>query len=164
DRFGVAFRAGTPPPYERAAAAALRARMLAVSGDLEAARATVAEIADEPWLVSGVATARLQLAEGEPAAAVETLAATLEEHAREAHTVTGIEGAILHAVACDEAGDPAATRVLERALEIAEATGLLWPFVEAGRRMEGLLKRQIRHGTAHRAVVGELLDAFADRA
>src|SRR3954451_19657112 len=30
--------------------------------------------------------------------------------------------------------------------------------------MEGLLKRQIRHGTAHRAVVGELLDAFADRA
>jgi len=75
-----------------------------------------------------------------------------------------VEGAILHAVACDESGDPAVTRVLERALEVAEATGLLWPFVEAGRRMEGLLKRQVRHGTAHRAVVGELLDAFADRA
>jgi len=27
-----------------------------------------------------------------------------------------------------------------------------------------VLKRQVRHGTAHRAVVGELLDAFADRA
>jgi LuxR family maltose regulon positive regulatory protein len=71
---------------------------------------------------------------------------------------------VLHAVACDEAGDPAAARVLERALEVAETTGLLWPFVEAGRRMDGLLRRQIRHGTAHRAVVGELLDAFADRA
>jgi LuxR family maltose regulon positive regulatory protein len=164
DRFGVAFRAGMPPPYERAAAAAMRARMLAAAGDLEAARATVAEIADEPWLVSRVATARLLLAEGEPAAAAELLAAAMEEHAREAHTVTGVEGAILHAVACDESGDPAVTRVLERALEVAEATGLLWPFVEAGRRMEGLLKRQVRHGTAHRAVVGELLDAFADRA
>jgi LuxR family maltose regulon positive regulatory protein len=29
--------------------------------------------------------------------------------------------------------------------------------------MEELLKRQIRAGTAHRAIVGELLDAFADR-
>jgi LuxR family maltose regulon positive regulatory protein len=164
DRFEVAFRAGKPPPYERAAAAALRARMLAAAGDLEAARATVAEIADEPWLVSRVATARLLLAEGEPAAAAEMLAAAMEEHPSEAHTVTGVEGAILHAVACDESGDPAVTRVLERALEVAETTGLLWPFVEAGRRMEGLLKRQIRHGTAHRAVVGELLDAFADRA
>ena len=30
--------------------------------------------------------------------------------------------------------------------------------------MEALLRRQIRAGTAHRAVVGDLLDAFADRA
>ncbi len=164
DRFDVAFRTGTSPPYERAAAAAMRARMLASAGDLERARAAVAEEADQPWLVIEVAKARLQLAGGEPAVAVETLAVAAEAHAVEASTVTGVECAVLHAVACDEAGDPAAARVLERALEIAEATGLLWPFVESGRRMEGLLKRQIRHGTAHRAVVGELLDAFADRA
>jgi LuxR family maltose regulon positive regulatory protein len=30
--------------------------------------------------------------------------------------------------------------------------------------MEALLRRQIRSGTSHRAVVGELLDTFADRA
>src|SRR3954462_13560056 len=87
-----------------------------------------------------------------------------EAHERELHTITGMELAVLHAVACDEAGDPAATRVLERALQVAETTGLLWAFVEAGRRMEGLLKRQIRQGAAHRAVVGELLDVCADRA
>jgi LuxR family transcriptional regulator, maltose regulon positive regulatory protein len=142
----------------------MRARLLASAGDLEGARETIAEVADAPWLVIEVAKARLQLADGEPAAASERLAAAAETHAHEAQTVTGMELAVLHAVACDEAGDPAATRALERALEVAEATGLLWPFVEAGRRMEGLLKRQIRHGTAHRAVVGELLDAFADRA
>src|SRR3954470_10541160 len=164
DRYEVAFRAGTPPPYERAAAIALRARLLATAGDLDGARAMVAELATEPWLVADVAAARMLLADGEPAAAAERLAAAAEAHERELHTITGMELAVLHAVACDEAGDPAATRVLERALQVAETTGLLWPFVEAGRRMEGLLKRQIRHGTAHRAVVGELLDAFADRA
>jgi LuxR family maltose regulon positive regulatory protein len=164
DRYGVAFRTGTPPPYERAAAIALRARLLAAAGDLEGARVLVAGIAGEPWLVADVAAARILLADGEPAAAAERLAAAAEAHEREQHTVTGMELAVLHAVACDEAGDPAATRVLERALEVAETTGLLWPFIEAGRHMEGLLKRQIRHGTAHRAVVGELLDAFADRA
>jgi len=30
--------------------------------------------------------------------------------------------------------------------------------------MEELLRRQIRAGTAHRAIVGELLEVFADRA
>src|SRR6202008_4944218 len=65
----------------------------------------------------------------------------------------------------DEAGDAAAAgRALEQALEIAERTGHRWPFLEAGRPVEGLLRRQIRAGTAHRAIVGELLDAFADPA
>ena len=164
DRFGVAFRLGTPPPYERAAIAELRARLLATIGDLDGARAALAGVADEQWLVVDVAMARLLLAEGEPAAAAERLAAASDAHKEEALTQTGVERAVLHAVACDEAGDPAAARVLEGALELAETTGHRVPFLEAGRRMEGLLKRQIRHGTAHRAVVGELLDAFADRA
>jgi LuxR family maltose regulon positive regulatory protein len=121
-------------------------------------------VADEPWLVVDVAAARLLLADGEPAAAAERLAAAADTYQHELQTQTGVECAVLHAVACDEAGDPAAGRVLESALDLAETTGHRWPFVEAGRRMEGLLKRQIRNGTAHRAVVGELLDAFADRA
>src|SRR3954447_10039038 len=66
DRYAVAFRAGTPPPYERAAAIALRARLLATAGDLDGARAMVAELAAEPWLVADVAAARMLLADGEP--------------------------------------------------------------------------------------------------
>ncbi len=164
DRFEVAFRTGTPPPYERASMAAMRARAFATIGDAEAARAALASAAEEPWLVIDVAAARLELAAGEPAAAAERLAAAVDSHKFETHTITGVELAVLRAVACDEAGDPAAGRVLERALELAETSGHRWPFIEAGRRMEALLRSQIRQGTSHRAVAGELLDAFADRA
>jgi LuxR family transcriptional regulator, maltose regulon positive regulatory protein len=165
DRFEVAFRDGTPPPYERASRLAMRARLLATLGDLDAARETLAPVEEEPWLVVDVAAGRLLLAAGDPAAAAERLAAAAETGRRETHTVTGVERAVLHAVALDESGDAAgASRALEDALELAERTGHRWPFVEAGRRMEALLRRQIRSGTAHRAVVGELLDAFADRA
>ena len=79
--------------------------------------------------------------------------------------MTDVEHATLEAVARDAAGEAtAAARALERALERAEVSRHRWPFLELGRRMETLLRQQIRVGTAHRALVGELLDAFADRA
>ena len=79
--------------------------------------------------------------------------------------MTGIEAAVLQAVAHDEAGDPAASaRALEQALALPEPSRHRWPFVDVGRRMDGMLRRQIRKGTAHRAIVGELLDVLADRA
>jgi LuxR family maltose regulon positive regulatory protein len=78
--------------------------------------------------------------------------------------VTLLEAAVVQAVAYDTANDPPnAARALERALDLAERTGHRWPFVEAGRRMEELLRRQIRIGTAHRAVAGELIDALVQR-
>jgi LuxR family maltose regulon positive regulatory protein len=54
--------------------------------------------------------------------------------------------------------------VLEQALGAAEATRVCAPFVDLGRRLDELLRRRIRAGTAHRAIVGELLDALAGRA
>jgi LuxR family transcriptional regulator, maltose regulon positive regulatory protein len=165
DRFEVAFRDGTPPPYERASLTAMRARLLATLGDVDGAWETLREVDSEPWLVVDVVAGLLLLAAGDPAAAVERLGETAVVGKSETHTVTGVERAVLLAVANDENGDPvAASRALETALELVEETGHRWPFVEAGRRMEGLLRSQIRSGTAHRAVVGELLDAFADRA
>jgi LuxR family maltose regulon positive regulatory protein len=165
DRFEAEFRAGTPPPYERATLAAMRARLLATLGELDAALAALAEVAEEPWLVVGVTEARLLLATGDAAGAVERLTAAALAGDREAHAVTGVERAVLSAVANDQAGEPAAaSRALDEALEIAERTGHRWPFIDGGRRIEALLRQQIRAGTAHRAVVGELLDAFADRA
>jgi LuxR family maltose regulon positive regulatory protein len=72
---------------------------------------------------------------------------------------------VLEAVAWDEARDPrSAARALEQALALAEVTRHRRPFLELGRHVEQLLRQQIRAGTAHRAIVGELLDTFADRA
>jgi LuxR family maltose regulon positive regulatory protein len=110
-----------------------------------------------------VAEARLRLTAGDPSGAAQAVAGS--EGAPCLHAVTAVERAALAAVAEDEADEPAgAARALERALDLAEASGHRWPFLEAGRRMEALLRNQIRAGTAHRAMVGELLDAFEDRA
>ena len=71
---------------------------------------------------------------------------------------------MLEAIARECAGEPGrAGKALERALDLAERTGHRWTFLEGGRRVEALLRRQIRTGTAHRAIAGELLLAFEDR-
>jgi LuxR family maltose regulon positive regulatory protein len=163
--YEVRYRRGAAPPYERASLAAMRARLLTAAGDAEAAAAAVAPVHGEPWLVVDLAEARLALAAGNPAEAAEIVMAAKRDGKSGTHAVTEVERTLLEAVAHDEAGDPAAAaRAVEDGLTLVEVNGHRWPFLELGRRMEELLRRQIRTGTAHRAVVGELLDAFADRA
>jgi LuxR family maltose regulon positive regulatory protein len=165
DEFVTLHRRGAAAPYERAALGAMRARLLLAAGDLEAAAAALAPVRGEPWLTVDLSEARLALAKGEPAAAVEVLVAAARAGTPGTHAVAEVEHAALEAVARDAAGEgAAAARALERALERAEGSRHAWPFLELGRRMETLLRQQIRVGTAHRALVGELLDAFADRA
>src|SRR5205085_2434582 len=68
-------------------------------------------------------------------------------------------------VARDELSQPLdSADALERALGLAESSRHRLAFLQAGRRMEGMLRRQIRAGTAHRAIAGELLEVFGDRA
>jgi LuxR family maltose regulon positive regulatory protein len=154
---------GNAPPYEHASMGSMRARLQIASGELDAAERTLAAITDDGWLVVDMAQARLQLARGEPADAVETLVAAAGKVGT--HAVTHVEHAALEAIARAENGEPqAAARALERALALTETNRHRWPYLELGRRMEGLLRAQIRAGTAHRAIVGELLDLFADRA
>ncbi len=163
ERFALAYRRGAPPRYEHATLCCMRAHLLAIQGDLEAARAELAPVAGDPWLVIAVVGARLALAAGDAEAAAELL--TGAGTAEATHAGTRVEAAVLLAIAYDTANDPArAAGAVERALALAERTGHRWPFLEAGRRMETLLRKQIRHGTAHRSVAGELLDAFTDRA
>jgi LuxR family maltose regulon positive regulatory protein len=165
ERYRALHRRGAAPPYEQASLEAMRARLLLASGEPERASEAILTVRDEPWLVVDLARARLALAAGEPADAVEILVAAHDGGKPGTHAVTDVERALLEAIARDEAGEPvAAARALELGLELAEATRHRWPFLELGRRMEELLRRQIRSGTAHRAIVGELLDAFADRA
>jgi LuxR family transcriptional regulator, maltose regulon positive regulatory protein len=67
---------------------------------------------------------------------------------------------VIDALALEAIGDQASAALsLERALELAEPSGLRWSLLQFGRSLRPLLARQLRHGTAHRALVGELLDA-----
>jgi LuxR family maltose regulon positive regulatory protein len=68
---------------------------------------------------------------------------------------------VVEALALDAASEhDAAADALERALDLAEPGGLRWALVQFGRPLQPLLARQLRRGTAHRALVGELLEAL----
>jgi LuxR family maltose regulon positive regulatory protein len=162
ETFEVMHRNGAPPPYEPSAMAAMRARLLAGEGDLAAAWAMLEPVRNQGWLDVEVTAARLCLAGGDPDGAVKILddARTMTG----VHSVAVVEHAVLEAVAREAACEPGrAGEALERALELAETTGHRWTFIEAGRSVETLLRRQIRIGTAHRAIAGELIAAFEDR-
>ncbi len=160
ERFEVIHRGGASAPFERAMIACTRARVLAVMGDLDGARQRLAEVAGEPWPIVAVTEARILLAEGDPAAAV----GVLTQASPAIYSGTAVEARVTLAIAHDETRDTAAaSRAVEEALEDCERSGHRWPFIEAGRRMENLLRAQIRSGTAHRAIVGELIAAFEDR-
>jgi LuxR family transcriptional regulator, maltose regulon positive regulatory protein len=67
---------------------------------------------------------------------------------------------LLQAIACDALGDAgAARRALERALDLAEPEGLLFPFLIDP--APDLLDRQRRHGTAHAGLIAEILNVLA---
>ena len=154
---------GPPLPFERGTVAAMRARLQIQVGELEAAAETLAPHTEEQSMAVTGAVARLALANGDAPEAVELLERSHDQLAM--HAVTSVETLVLLAVSHRENGEPLkAARILEEALESAEANRHRWPFLELGRPMEELLRCQIRAGTAHRAIVGELLDAFADRA
>jgi LuxR family maltose regulon positive regulatory protein len=161
DAFVVTHRHGTPSVYESAALASMRARLYAGIGDFEAAAAELAPERESTWLDVHVTAARLELASGDPDAALELLT---RQGLKGVHLVATIEREVLEAVAREAAGEPGRSgEALERALDIAERSGHRWTFLEGGRRVEALLRRQIRTGTAHRAIAGELLLAFEDR-
>lgn len=75
-----------------------------------------------------------------------------------------ITGWVSRAVALDMLGDAdGAELALERGLDLAEPRGYRRPLLDAGSRVGLLLRRLVRRGTAHRALVGELLVAFEGR-
>jgi LuxR family transcriptional regulator, maltose regulon positive regulatory protein len=165
DEFDAIHRLEGGPQYERPLLGALRANLLIATGELDEADSVLHGLDGEVWIAVDLARARLLMARGQPEEAIALLTSAEAAGKLANHSVTGPELAVLLAVAHDEAGDGAASmRALEQALALSELSHHRWPFLEVGRRMDAMLRRQIRQGTAHRAIVGELLDVFADRA
>ena len=138
---------------------AIREAMLrAEVGDREQA-AKLLEAAPRT-LRAAVVLGQFQLADGEPERARETLAAWAEELEVE-QTPTGVQGWVVDALALEAITDhDGAAASLEHALDLAEPNGLRWGLLTFGRSLQPLLGRQLRRGTAHRALVGELLESL----
>ena len=102
----------------------------------------------------------LQLGDGDWEAARETVPAWSEER-ETARTPAAVQAWLVEALALDAAADhDGAAVALERALERAEPGGLRSALLGFGRLASAALGRQLRRGTAHRALVGELLAAL----
>jgi LuxR family maltose regulon positive regulatory protein len=145
-------------------AASLReweARLLTATGRVEQARALLPS-SDEPSPGSAAtlaARAELQLAEGDAAGAVATLAPCLGGSASPLFAYQTLETLLLDAVARQRLGDHdrAATSV-EHALQVAEPEGYRQVFWNLGEEVHLLLSRQRERGTAHPQLLTELLD------
>jgi LuxR family maltose regulon positive regulatory protein len=101
--------------------------------------------------------AALRLARGNPQAAADVLAPVLDGSVPEVWMVTAL---LQEAAARETLGDRAAAgRALERALDIADATGILLPFLLDP--APALLEWHRRHRTAHSALAARILDLLA---
>jgi LuxR family transcriptional regulator, maltose regulon positive regulatory protein len=107
--------------------------------------------------------AALELEQGRPDAAVTALAPVLENLDASASDVPRtIQALLVGAIALDALGDTgAATRALERALDLSEPDGLLLPFLLVPAQQ--LLERHLRFRTTHASLVSEVLDLLAGR-
>jgi LuxR family transcriptional regulator, maltose regulon positive regulatory protein len=134
---------------------AQEATIAAIAG--ERARAREMLLAAEPSLECTVALAWMQFQDGDAEGALDTLEAAGDGPALYS---THVERAVVLALAFDAVPDHrSAGDALERGLDLAEPNGVRRPFAAAGGVIGPVLRRQVRRGTAHRALLDELIDA-----
>jgi LuxR family maltose regulon positive regulatory protein len=131
-------------------------------GELEQAEQVLAGLGDRDRDrgETRIAAAALRLAQGDPRAATAALAPVLDGSAPLTQSSWLVEGLLLEAIARDALGDAsAARRALERALDLAEPDSVLLPFLLFP--APGLLERHARHGSAHLALIAQILGLLA---
>jgi len=132
-------------------------------GEVEAVESALAELdaQDREAGEMQITLAVLRLAQGDPEAATAALAPVLDGSASSTTMRPSVIAAfVLEAIARDALGDAgAAERALERALELAEPDGLVWPFLV--HPAQELLEHQRGRRTAHAALVSDILDLLA---
>jgi LuxR family maltose regulon positive regulatory protein len=134
-------------------------------GDTAATRATLAEFSDEDreWGEARAAMADLHLAGGEAQAAVEVLAPVLAGQAPVVLEYSVVHALLLDAIARDLLGESQAAEAdIERALDLAEPNGHIFPFLLTPTRE--LLERHPRHRTSHAALLSDILDVLGGSA
>jgi len=133
-------------------------------GQAERAEQALAALGDQDRDGGAMRTglAVLRLAQDNPHAAIAALAPVLDGSAPVPWPGWLAQALLLEAIARDAIGDPAAAgRALERALDLAEPDGALFWFLL--HPAPGLLERHARHGTAHAALLADVLSLLAGR-
>jgi LuxR family maltose regulon positive regulatory protein len=133
-------------------------------GETERAEQALAALADNDRDLGErrMALAVLRLEQNNPRAAIAALAPVLDGSAPVPWPGWLAQAFLLEAIALDTLGDErAAASALERALDLAEPDGaLLWFLLHPA---PGLLQRQAGHGTAHAALIADILSLLAGR-
>ena len=164
--FGVANELAAELVRPNISVTSMRARMvqtLVRAGQADRAAAILAGLdsGERASAEMRTAAAALRLARGDPQAAADVLAPVLDDPVPGARRGPGTMTALLQDAAARNAlGDRAAAgRAMERALDIADATGILLPFLLDP--APALLERHRRHRTAHSALAAQILDLLA---
>jgi LuxR family transcriptional regulator, maltose regulon positive regulatory protein len=126
-------------------------------GQTDRAEQALAELSEDERTSAEMRTvvAALRLAAGDPAAATAALAPILDGSVRGGGQAGLVTALLLAARAHDSLGDQAsAGPVLERALDIAESSGVLMPFLLDP--APELLERHRQYRTAHRALLARI--------
>jgi LuxR family transcriptional regulator, maltose regulon positive regulatory protein len=168
-RLESAWRAtgGRPPRLLAAAARAARARLLAAAGEEAAATAALGDDDGRLAPVEALASARMRLAAGDPAAAMRTVAPLLPGRREQpaAELPLAIGASLVDAVANRELADrAAAARSLRLALDLAATEGHRRVFVEGGTSVRALLADHLHWDGSHHQLVGSLLERLREAA
>jgi LuxR family maltose regulon positive regulatory protein len=128
-------------------------------GEIERAKQLLAELdgAEQDSGQIRVAAAGLRLAEGDAEGASVTLARVVDGSACVEHPCWAVQALLLDAIAWDALGDTVACRgALERALDLAEPQGWLFPFLlhPAPR----LLAAHLEHHTTHSVLITQIVN------
>jgi LuxR family transcriptional regulator, maltose regulon positive regulatory protein len=151
-------------PHALAAQAhALRLQAMLRLGETGRVERNLAELDDElrETAEMRVVFAELRLAQDDAEGAAAALAPVLDGSVAVPHPAWLIEPLLLEAIARDALADTsAAGRALERALDLAEPDGLVWPFLF--HPAPELLERHSRHHTTHASMVSEIRTQLGD--
>jgi LuxR family transcriptional regulator, maltose regulon positive regulatory protein len=148
----------SPPAHVAVPAILWEAEAWLALGEPERSRAALDAPDAEGVPDVSLARARLELAEGEPEAAVRDLGTFRGSDAEPFMPFAPCQAFAIEALAKDALRDePAALRALERCLDIAEPRGQGGVLLSFGASLRSLLRRAIARGTSHRALADELL-------
>jgi LuxR family transcriptional regulator, maltose regulon positive regulatory protein len=161
DLLRAAAASGPLPAFLHVGTGLLEAEIWLRLGEPVKARKRIEEIGTEDAPDAWVGLARLELATGEPGAAISAVASFLADEREPVLPFARAEAFAIDAIARDAAHDEeGALRALERALDLAEPRGYAGILARYGAPLRSLLRRRIAHGTAHRALAAQLLSTL----